>query len=605
MDIWMIRGFVLLWYGAWIFALLGLGKFIETRTAGKNKYPIAVTGMLGFLCLSLTGNLLNFFLPLGTIISTLLLLAGLALFLVDWKKNRGGLDRGTIIILALLAVYTSLFIFSRVWLYDTGLYHLPTINWLKSAPVPLGLGNLHFRLGFNSSWFSAAALMEPPREIVNQRFFIINPILMFFMAASILETIKNAINNKFKFSDAFLVLGFIPWLWHLGFQTASLSNNSPVLVLTFLLIYLSIGELERPREHDSHAWLMLLLALFSVTVKLSMGALALGVMVLAGFSAVRELKKGNRERLIVTAVLGVLLVLPWLARGVMLTGAPLFPSKLGYMKHLEWTVPEQVLETETAWIKSYARQPGKNPAEVLGNWKWLKPWFKRNFPNFKGILWPGVAGILVLVFLALARAGIRGWRCLWIPFSIVSGAVVFWFFSAPSVRFGYGFLHALALLPAAFGLYHLGAWTREKLPAMFTALRDKLPLLLVLLAVLFRVRSSTWLFLLLAAGLVFVFLKGGLKKFLVPAAAACLFITLFSNAFLADYLSKHLLVPDRLPTATFQTRQTEQGVTVHCPTSSDQCWDGPLLSTPYFKQELKIQLSKKGTPQKFVLPKHQ
>src|SRR4029079_17401394 len=37
--------------------------------------------------------------------------------------------------------------------HDFGNYHLATIRWLTAQPIVPGLGNLHFRLGFNQSYF--------------------------------------------------------------------------------------------------------------------------------------------------------------------------------------------------------------------------------------------------------------------------------------------------------------------------------------------------------------------------------------------------------------------------------------------------------------------
>jgi hypothetical protein len=34
--------------------------------------------------------------------------------------------------------------------FDTGLYHLPMVNWISNYALPFGLANLHGRFGFNS-----------------------------------------------------------------------------------------------------------------------------------------------------------------------------------------------------------------------------------------------------------------------------------------------------------------------------------------------------------------------------------------------------------------------------------------------------------------------
>ena len=44
--------------------------------------------------------------------------------------------------------------------YDSGMYHLPAVDWAKSFPVVPGLGNLHSRLAFNNASLLYAAMVD-------------------------------------------------------------------------------------------------------------------------------------------------------------------------------------------------------------------------------------------------------------------------------------------------------------------------------------------------------------------------------------------------------------------------------------------------------------
>ncbi|QIL77220.1 hypothetical protein G7064_16215 [Hymenobacter sp. HDW8] len=44
--------------------------------------------------------------------------------------------------------------------FDSGLYHFQTLKWLNEYPTVPGLGNLHGRLAFNSSWFPLLSLFR-------------------------------------------------------------------------------------------------------------------------------------------------------------------------------------------------------------------------------------------------------------------------------------------------------------------------------------------------------------------------------------------------------------------------------------------------------------
>ena len=44
--------------------------------------------------------------------------------------------------------------------YDTGLYHAQAVRWINEYGVVPGLGNLHFRLAFNSAWLVFSSFFD-------------------------------------------------------------------------------------------------------------------------------------------------------------------------------------------------------------------------------------------------------------------------------------------------------------------------------------------------------------------------------------------------------------------------------------------------------------
>ena len=45
-------------------------------------------------------------------------------------------------------------------MYDSGLYHFASIRWLNEEAIVPGLGNLHWRLALNQSYFGFLALLN-------------------------------------------------------------------------------------------------------------------------------------------------------------------------------------------------------------------------------------------------------------------------------------------------------------------------------------------------------------------------------------------------------------------------------------------------------------
>lgn len=592
---------VLVWYAAWILSVLGYGGTLYLFLSGKkgtgsnpgtgiedNARP-AVVGMLGLPVIFIIGNLLNFFIPLNDVISFVILTGGMVLFFLNTKKNVFLTARSQWIVFVLLVVYTALFIFVKVWLYDTGLYHLQTVKWIKSAPVPLGLANLHHRFGYNSAWYILGAVMEPPRFIVRDAFFIINPLITFFYGTSIFLTIRKALQKKFSFSDGFLLLTFIPWLWHFGYQTASLSNNTPVFLLVCLIVYLVIYQLETGSQKV--CLLIVLLSLFAVTVKLSAGGFAVGAIL---FALIRMSRK--KKTVLILLSTAVVIILPWLVRGVMLSGAPLYPSKIGAIPGLKWSVSKTAIEKDAATIKRFARA-GKDREGISGNWRWLTPWFKKNYFDLRAIAVPGVIGIMLLVAFAVLKVGEGGWRLLYIPLAISAGGIVFWFFTAPAVRFGYGYLHSASLLIFGFALQKASAWLRPVIGRVVEIDAGRLTIFLFAAAALFRSRANIYFFLMVTL-CILIFIKRD-KKFFETAIVFAFFVTLLVNPYLTGYFSEHLFVKERIPAVKIEERRTGDGIVIHRPVGTDQCWDSPLICTPYIDSGLKIEFTAAGTPRMF------
>jgi hypothetical protein len=262
-----------------------------------------------------------------------------------------------------------------------------------------------------------------------------------------------------------------------------------------------------------------------------------------------------------------------MARGIVLSGYPLYPQSLGGAP-VEWRVPSEAVDYERLRTTAWARAPGKDYEQVLADWSWFRPWLERYAHAPQLLHYPlylAAAGIVVGgVFRALNRrkgrrvgarpcsAGFQpaeGGRqgCLryvgavwWFILPAACG-VVFWFFGAPDLRLAGATLWVLA----AGGLALAAAeWPW---PAARGVLRG-----LVLIG----------------------------------------FAALFFGMFRLEWW-RVMLVDEAGPDGGFwplrqvelKTTKTDSGLVLYSPkdTRWDQCWDGPLLSTPYPRRELRLR----------------
>ena len=191
-------------------------------------------------------------------------------------------------------------------------------------------------------------------------------------------------------------------------------------------------------QHDQTLTVILLTILAStlITIKLSNLIFALFIILFALVCTWKLPKNGQREVFRVSLFSGFIIVI-WCLRGLILSGAPFYPSTIGYIP-VPWAVPKTTIIEEANWTYSWARAPYTNWANVLGNWDWLIPWIKRvilikveiDYPVFIFV----VVSIMVLALLVLKkmnRPSLLEW-CTMIP---LIAAILFWFFTAPEPRF--------------------------------------------------------------------------------------------------------------------------------------------------------------------------
>ena len=243
-------------------------------------------------------------------------------------------------ILAALLFYISLIPMGPVSCFDTHLYHLQSIKWIHQNPLPLGLANLHGTFGFNSSWFPLASIIELPALLIHSPHFLCNSLTMLFYGSAVFLAARSCFSDDISLSTLFLSLTALPWATKTSECMNSPSPDLPVMLVTFLIIYLILDYF----ENESDTILLkvaALLSAFAVTIKMSAAPLFPFVMILLvvrGFrrEPISDLKtSGDRARhrfrpvffssatiLLICLVLGL-----WVGRGIGLSGCIAYPAK--------------------------------------------------------------------------------------------------------------------------------------------------------------------------------------------------------------------------------------------------------------------------------------
>jgi hypothetical protein len=548
-------------------AFHGWGRVVELLLAISQQRPqtLVMRTWLGWACCLFILQAIHFFLPItayvvvpllsvGVIISIFQLRADIQRFLQQWGVSMFSLAVG------LIFLGFAAWVASRAMLpatvYDSGLYHFNAIRWINTFSVVPGLGNLHGRLAFNQSFFIyVAALNFYPFFGYGRS--LANSFLLLLAAVSVMPPIIGIIRrpalllekHPFLYVPSFSI---IPLILYLALTSGGVSSPTPDLasILLQLVIFsiLATGLAEwitGKRDMDYEAMFLVIMASTLITIKLS--NLAFSLVVIAFPMAYAWQKADQWRRAMLRLLLPLMVVLSvWGIRGIVLSGAPLYPSTIGYVS-VDWAVPVDKVIDEAHCIYGWAREPYVHWNTVLGGWAWFYPWLIRTSADVTGVVYPL---LLTAGFFVLTQVTTRlmkdnhlqrlEWALLILP--LVS--LTYWFFTAPDPRFA----------NAAFSISALSATL-----LFISSVRDV-------------IRPQTFAVLLCA-----VFLIGN-AHFLIYAFGHRWQFRCISNS----GWHPTMVVP-------METKTTESGLTVYVPKTGDQSWDAPLPSAPQFNARLRLR----------------
>ncbi len=324
---------------------------------------------------------------------------------------------------------------------DTGLYHAQTIRWIETFPVVPGLGNLHSRLAYNSSWLTLNALFSfaflggqsyhsLPGLIVLvtcaqflHRGLRLLPTLIFCPpckrgdvapATGGIETAASKHPSRPKLplvspilqphridgrrsagGSDYLRLLFIPLAFFLlASELSSPGTDLPAVMLSWLIFseWLALIE-EKQNTAPLLPILLVLLTLWAVTIKLSTLPLLLAALFLwwQFFHNSAPLDKGGMSRqrqgglrtALQLLALAAILFLPWVIRSLILSGYLVYPGLTLDPFHFDWRIPAEAVRRESAVITAWARFSAGEIQDVLAMSlpEWVNAWYPQPNPQ--------------------------------------------------------------------------------------------------------------------------------------------------------------------------------------------------------------------------------
>lgn len=404
---------------------------------------------LFFIGLCFVGTLLNFislFFPITVYTLLVVVVSGIVMVYKDFSFYKETITKPKIslffkdkrfrIVLIALLFFTLIVSVIVPQNYDSYLYHINAIQWIENYRAVPGLANLHDRFGLNSSIFTLSACFSF-YELYNQYIFPLNSLAYFIFCTWILKHI-------FASSKSKSILLFVFFFYFTKQYLADISSPGTDLLPNIFISFLILQIIIDPQAISKKYVLFLSVSLFCITLKISsipivlLGFLSLQ---LSGFSWFKKIR--------LFIIIGILMMVPWLIRNVILTGYLIYPFEQLDLFNFDWKMKAESVTSIREWITSWARIPEKSKTEVLSltYTEWIKHWWTLMSGTNRVIFILALLSPITWLFLHFNSYYKRMYDQLnWVVFTLFAG-FLFWFFTAPDFRFSFAFVLLLAVLP--------------------------------------------------------------------------------------------------------------------------------------------------------------
>ncbi len=462
---------------------------------------------------------------------------------------------------AWVAALTALVTYGTIhtgWNYDAGLYHLQAISYFHNGPLPLGIANVHDRLGFDSSWLPLSALCSGPLFGSDGAFLLNAATMVIFLGALTSRAIRDWSRASFGAAGTYAFASVLLFLSSgVLFDWFGLSPSSDLpsalscvyAFMAFLTVAADLpaaGETGAARFQGAPMLLLVSSAVLAVTAKSSQLPVLVLLVALVPLGAwrVKDLRQWGYCR---TLLLGCLMMICWMVQGLMVSGCLLFPAPIGCLGFLPWAVKPATARFVGNLIHNWAMAPGVPADQIPPGFGWLPMWHDKML-RWRGFIyivaWVSV-GLQLLGCLAVAwalrvgakhRAGgeVRFAKAFVLALCVAFAGLLFWFYLAPDPRFGLGFLIAIPAISFSF----LATWALD---------RDS---------------------------------RGSLRRIGVPVVSVLILVAGAWGCFHVYQDHGPVYVWRHEPAPQVRTIVTTAGVTVRVPLESDQCWDTAPPCTP-------------------------
>jgi len=433
---------------------------LDRLLARENRQPVplSLVSITGLIVLAVIAGYLSLFMPIALAANLVVSLLGIV-FLVLTRRDMVRLarehlnaartaNRSAFALFLVLCVFVLSETLDRPKVGDAGLYHLQTMKWIARYGVVPGLGNLHGMYALNSMWYPLSALFGLTFLGI-QSLHIVDGVLFLVVVGFFLGGVTE-ISRGSRTEASIVKAASIPFvLFAYAAHVGSLSTDLPVAVLVWVAFIVCLEYLGAERTFRSRTIGAVLAALiaYTLTVKVAAAPLAL----LYVYLLYLHVRAKQWSDVWLQLGIGLIIVTPWLARNVVLSGYLLYPFPYIDLWNVDWKIPYQHVIEDMMVNHGWARLPDSRWRESLDMplWEWVPLWFRLEHVYKLTIAMAFLimpAHLTVIALRARRQRGALG--VVDILYLIACAGIAYWFINAPDPRFGFGFVFPALIIPA-------------------------------------------------------------------------------------------------------------------------------------------------------------
>lgn len=365
--------------------------------------------------------------------------------LSQWKQEIKLRDMALVCTLLIAWAYFT----SRGYMhYDSDLYHAQSIRWLEEYGVVPGLGNLHERFAYNSSFFALSALYSL-KFVLGDSMHTMNGFFAFVLSMTCLPIIKSWKNKRFGVAD-FARIGAIYYLTTITNEVVSPASDYAVMCIVFFIIIKWLDALEQGCTEIAPYALLCVAGVYALTIKLTAGLIVLLVIK----PACMLIREKRWKEIAIYIAMGLLAAIPWMARTVIISGWLFYPLTAIDLFDVDWKMEAFYIDVDAMQIKTWGRALYAIGLIDVPITDWFPNWFKTTLSGTEKMLIFASMISVVLVVLSICLTSIKRRRenlDMILVMSVLAASYLFWQTSAPLIRYGYAYI--LLLVFVVFGWY--------------------------------------------------------------------------------------------------------------------------------------------------------